>query len=230
MAEILAVLMQDNAYRQQAKIKTYPTPTTYPVNQLITSPTQADKIVEATQGEAENIMAIAFPSGPEPPLAEIDTMPTQTAQSVSPTAPLTSTVATVTDHLDHGRQLRPKSPVFMMNAIPDNQPGPTTNPLLMVNTGQDGNTNSFITPTLMTCHQNCQGNGNTVAFENTIPKTDKQINARLIEIANQGPILETTATSHPDHPIPDRCQYTNLGEHHYQGTYTNQNRSYNNYK
>ena len=112
------------------------------------------------------------------------------------------------DRLDHGRQTRLTSPAFIMNAIPNNQPGPTTNPLLMVNTGQDGNTNSFITPTLATSRQNCQGNGNTVAFENTIPETDKQINARLVEIANQGPTLETTVTSHLDCPIPDRRQYT----------------------
>ena len=148
MDEILAILMQDNAYREQANIKTYPTPTTNPVNQLITSPTEADKIAEATQREADNIMAIAFPSGPEPPLAEINPVTTQTAQSVPPTAPSASTVTTVTDCLDHGKQPRPTSPAFMMNAIPDNWPGPTINPLLMVNTGQDGNTNSFITPTL----------------------------------------------------------------------------------
>ena len=97
----------------------------------------------------------------------------------------------------------------MKNAIPDNRPGPTTNPLLIVNTGQDGNSNSFITPTLVTNHQNCQGNRNTVAFENTIPETDKQINARLIKIANQGPSLETMGTIHLDHHIPDRHQYTN---------------------
>ena len=115
-----------------------------------------------------------------------------------------------------------------MNTIPDNQPGPAMNPLLMVNTGQDGNTNSFITPALVTNHQNHQGNVNTVAFENTIPETDKQINARLVEIANQGPSLETTVTSRPDRHIPDRHQYTNHGEHQYQSTYTNQNRSYNN--
>ena len=228
MDEILAILMQDNAYREQAKFKTYPTPTTNPVNQLITSPTEADKIVEAAQREADNIMAIAFPSGPEPPLAEIDTVTTQTDQSVPPTAPLAITAATATDGLDHGRQPRPMSTAFMMNAIPDNRPGPTTNPLLMVTTGQDRNTNSFITPTLETSSQNHQGNGNTVTFENTIPKTDKQINARLIEIANQGSTLETTATSCPDHPIPDRRQYINHGEHQYQSTYTNQNRSYNN--
>ena len=230
MDEILAILIQDNAYREQAKIKTYPTPTTIPVNQLITSPAEADKIVEAAQREADNIMAIAFPSGPEPPLAKIDTINTQTAQSVPPTAPLAITATTATDRLDRERQPRPISPAFMMNDIPDNQPGPTTNPLLIVNTGQDGNTNSFITPTLATNCQSCQGNRNTVAFkiENTITKTDKQINARLVEIANQGPTLETTVTSHLDHHIPDRRQYTNHREHQYQSTYSNRNKSYNN--
>ena len=173
-------------------------------------------------------MAIAFPSGPEPPLAEIDTVTTQTAQFVPPTAPSASTVTMVTDRLDHGRQPRPMSPAFVMNAIPDNQLGLTTNPLLVVNTGQDRKTNSFITPTLVTNCQNCQGNGNTIAFENTIPETNKQISSRHIEIANQGPTLETTVTSHPDHHILDRCQYTNHGEHQYQSMYANQNRSYNN--
>ena len=153
-------------------------------------------------------MAIAFPSGPDPPLAETDTMTMQTAQSVPSTAPSAGTASTATDRPDHGRQLRPTSPAFMINTTPDNWPGPAMNPLLMVNTGQDGNTNSFITPTLVTSCQNCQGNGNTVAFENTMPETDKQINARLVEIANQGPTLETTVTSRPDHPIPDRRQYT----------------------
>ena len=228
MDEILAITMQDNAHREQAKIKTYPTPTTNPVNQLITSPVEADKIAEAAQREADNIMAIAFPSGPEPPLAAIDTITTQTAQSVPPTAPSASTVTTATDCLDCGRQPRPTLPAFMMNAIPDNWPGPTMNPLLIVNTGQDGNTNSFITPTLATNQQNRQGNGNKVAFENTIPETDKQINARLIEIANQGLTLETTGTSCPNPHIPDRCQYTNHGEHQYQSMYNYQNRSYNN--
>ena len=38
MDEILAIIIQDNAYREQAKIKTYPRPTTNPINQLITSP------------------------------------------------------------------------------------------------------------------------------------------------------------------------------------------------
>ena len=220
--------MQDNAYREQVKIKTYPTPTTNPVNQLITSPAEADKIAEAAQREADNNIAIAFPSGPDPPLAEINTITMQTAQSVPPTAPSASTATTVTDCLDCGRQLRPTSPAFMMNTTPDNWPGPAMNPLLVVSTGQDGNTNSFVTPTLATNHQNRQGNGNTIAFENTIPETDKQINTRLTEIANQGPSLETVVTNCPDHHIPDRCQYTNHGEHQYQSMYTNQNRSYNN--
>ena len=225
MDEILAIIMQDNAYREQAIFKTYPTPTTNPVNQLITSPVEADKIAEAAQREADNIMAIAFPSGAKPPLATIDTATMQTAQSVLPTAPLATTV---TDRLDCGKQQRPTSPAFTMNAIPDNQPGPAVNPLLMVNTGHDGNTNSFITPTLVTNRQNCQGNRNTVAFENIIPEADKQINTRLVEIANQGPSLETTVTSHPDRHVPDRRQYTNHGEHQYQSMYTSQNRSYTN--
>ena len=228
MDEILAIIMQDNGYREQAKIKAYPMPTTNPVNQLITSPVEADKIAEAAQWEADNIMAIAFPSGAEPPLATIDTATTQTAQSVPPTAPLATTVTTATDCLDRRKQPRPTSPAFMMNAIPDNLPGPTANPLLMVNTGHDGNTNSFIIPILATNRQNRQGNGNTVAFENIIPEADKQINTRLMEIANQGPSLETTATSRPDCHIPDRHQYTNHGERQYQSTYTNQNRSYTN--
>ena len=226
MDEILAIIMQDNAYREQARIKTYPRPTINPVNQLITSPGEADKIAEAAQREADNIMAIAFPSGAKPLLATNNTTTTQTAQSVPPTAPTAITVTTVANHLDCGKQPRPTSPAFMMNAIPDNRQGPSANPLLVVNTGHDGNINSFITPTLVTSHQNRQGNGNTVAFENTTPKADKQINARLVEIVHQGPPLETTATSHPHCHIPDRYQYTNHREHQYQSMYTNQTRSY----
>ena len=226
MDEILAIIMQDNAYREQAKFKTYPTPTTNPVNQLISSPVEADKIAKAAQKEADNIITISFPSGADPPLATIDTANTQTAKSAPPTAPSATTVTTETDRMDRRKQLRPTSPAFIMNAKPDNWPGPALNPLLVVNTGHDGNTNSFITPTLVTNHQNRQGSGNTFAFENIIPETDKQINTRLVEVANQGPSLETTATSHPDCHIPDRCQYTNYGEHQYQSTYTNQNRSY----
>ena len=226
MDGILAIIMQDNAYREQAKIKTYPIPTINPVNQLITSPGEADKIAETAQREADNIMAIAFPSGAEPPLATNNTATTQTAQSAPPTAPMAITATTATDHLDHRKQPRPTSPAFTMNSISDNWPGPTANPLLIVNTGCNGNTNSFITPTLVTNHQNHQGNRNTIAFENIIPEADKQINTRLMEIANQGPPLETTVTSRLDRHIPDRHQYTNHGEHQYQGMYNNQNRSY----
>ena len=227
MDEILAVIIQDNAYREQAKIKTYPRPSINPINQLITSQGEADKIAEAAQRKAENIMAIAFPSGAKPPLAINNTATTQAANSVPPTAPTASTVATAADHLDHRKQPRPASP-FTMNAILDNWPGATVNPLLVVNTGHDGNTNSFITPTLATNHQNLQDNRNTVAFENNIPEADKQINARLTEIANQGSPLETRVTSHLDCHVPDRNQFTSHGEHQYQSTYTNQNRSFNN--
>ena len=225
MDEILAIIMQDNAYREQAKIKTYPTPTTNPVDQLINSPGEADKIAEAAQREADNIMAIAFPSEAKPPLATIDTATTQTAQSVPPTAPSATTATTVTNRLDHKKQLRPTSPAFTMNTIPDNRPGPTANPLLMVNTGHDGN-KFFHNTNPGDQLPNHRGNGNTIAFENIITEADKQINTRLLEIANQGPSLETTATSCPDHHIPDRCQYTNQGEHKYSSMYTNQNRSY----
>ena len=84
--------------------------------------------MEAAEKEADNIMAIAYPSGPEPPLAEINTVTTQTAQFVPHTAPSASSATTVTDHLDCGSQPRLTSPAFMMNTIPDNQPGPTMNP------------------------------------------------------------------------------------------------------
>ena len=185
MDEILAVIIQDNAYREQAKFKTYPRPTINPINQLITSPGEADKIAEAAQREADNIMAIAFPSGAEPPLATNDTTTTQTAHSVPPTAPTAAAATIAANHLDHGKQPRPASPSFMMNTIPDNRPGATVNLLLVVNTGHEGNTNSFITPTLVTNCQNCQDNRNTVAFKNNIPEADKQINARLAEIVTR---------------------------------------------
>ena len=104
MDEILAVIIQDNAYREQAKFKAYPRPAINPINQLITSPAEADKIAEAAQREADNIMAIAFPSGAEPPLATNNTATTQTTHSVLPTAPTATTVATAADCLDHRRQ------------------------------------------------------------------------------------------------------------------------------
>ena len=78
MDEILTVIIQDNAFREQTKYKTYPRPSVNSINQLITSPGEADKIAEAAQRETDNIMAIAFPSGAEPPLATNDTVTTQT--------------------------------------------------------------------------------------------------------------------------------------------------------
>ena len=75
-----------------------------------------------------------------------------------------------------------------MNVAMENHTGVTVNPLLIVNTGNDGNTNSFITPTLATNCQNHQDKRNMVEFDNNIPEAEKRINARLIEIANQGPV------------------------------------------
>ena len=63
MDKIIAVIMQDNAYREQAQFQTYPKPCINPINQMITSPAEADKITTTTEQEAEEIMAIAFPSG-----------------------------------------------------------------------------------------------------------------------------------------------------------------------
>ena len=87
--------------------------------------------------------------------------------------------------------------------------------------------NSFITPTLATKHHTHQDNRNTIAFDNNVPDGDKQINARLVEIASQGPV-ETTVTNCHDHLASDRCQFTHNGEHQQQSMYTNQNRSYTN--
>ena len=228
MDKVIAVIMQDIAYRQQAHFQTYSKPAINPINEMITSPAEADKIGAATLQEAKEIMAIAYPSGTQPPVAITNTTTTQAAQPVPPTATMAMTAVTATDRLDRGKPQRPASPSFMMNAIPDNCPGVTANPLLVVNNGNDGNMNSFISPTLVTNHQNRQDNRNTIAFDNNVPEADKRINARLAEIANQGPPPKTTVTNHHDHPIPNRCQFTNHGEHQYQSTYTNQNRSYTN--
>ena len=48
MDEVIAVIMQDIAYRQQAYFQTYPKPAINPINQMITSPAEADKIGAAT--------------------------------------------------------------------------------------------------------------------------------------------------------------------------------------
>ena len=123
----------------------------------------------------------------------------------------------------------PVSLSFTMNAIDKNRPGVTVNLLLTVNTGNEGNGNPFITPTIATNHLNSQDNRNTVAFKSHIPEAKKQINACLADIANQGP-TETTATNCHDCPDPNRCQFNKLNDpQQYQSTYTSQHhRSYNN--
>ena len=133
------------------------------------------------------------------------------------------------DCLDHGKPQCPASPSFTMNAIKEDWPGVTSNPFLTVNMGNEGNINSFITPTIATNCLNRQDNRNTTAFESHVPEANKRINARMAEIANQRP-TETTATSCHDHPDPDRCQSTNPNKPlQYQSMYTSQHhRSYNN--
>ena len=159
MDEIIAVMMQDNAYRQQCKFQTYSTPKINPISQMISSPAEVDKIGTAALKEAEEIMAIAYPSGAQLPVAAANTA--------------TTTGATAADRLEHGRTNRPASPSFTINIAMENCTGVTANPLLIVNTGNDGNTNSFITPTLVTNHQNCQDNRNTVALDNDVPEAEK---------------------------------------------------------
>ena len=158
MDEIIAVMMQDNAYRQQGKFQTYPTPKINPISQMISSPAKADRITAADLQEAEEIMAITYPSGTQPPVAVTDTAATQATQSMPLTDTATATAATATDCLDHRRTNRPASPSFTMNVAMENRTGSTINPLLIVNTGNNGNTNSFITLTLATNHQNHQDN------------------------------------------------------------------------
>ena len=161
---------------------------------MISSPAEADKIGAAALQEAEEIMAITYPAGNQLPAA---TTTTQTVQSATLTVTSATTVATVTDCLDH-EKTRPAAPSFTM----------TTNPLLMVNTGNDGNTNSFITPTLVTNHHTCQDNCNTVAFDNNVHDWEKQINTRLTEIANQGPAVTTVTNRHDCPSLTDVSLHT----------------------
>ena len=98
MDEIVAVMMQDNAHRQQGQFQTYPTPK---INKMISSPAEADRITAAALQEAEEIMAITYPSGTQPPIAVTDTATTQATQSMPSTTTTTTTAATATDCLDH---------------------------------------------------------------------------------------------------------------------------------
>ena len=118
-------------------------------------------------------MAITYPSGTQPPVAATDTATTQTTQSV-PSMTTTATTATIaTDCLDHRRTNRQASPSFTMNVATENCMGVTANPLLIVNTGNDGNTNCFITLTMATNRHTRQDNRNTMAINNNIPKAEK---------------------------------------------------------
>ena len=76
MDEIMAVIIQVNAYREQAQFQTYPRPSINPMNQIITSPAEADKIVAAARKEADDIMTIAFPSWTQPPIITAHTATT----------------------------------------------------------------------------------------------------------------------------------------------------------
>ena len=75
-----------------------------------------------------------------------DTTTTQTTYLAPPTDTMVTTATLAADHLDHRK---PTSPSFTMNAITENRLGATANPLLIVNTENDGNMNIFITLTLV---------------------------------------------------------------------------------
>ena len=107
--------------------------------------------------------------------------------------------------------------------IRDNRPGATANPLLIVNTGHDGNTNFFITPTLVTNCQNRQDNRTLLPLKTTYLR---QISRSMP--GKPGLTVGNYGNQSPGCHVPDRCQITNHGEHQYQSTYTNQNRSYTN--
>ena len=47
MDELTAIFIQDIAFREQAKLKTYSRQVTDPINQIINSPTTASNIVQA---------------------------------------------------------------------------------------------------------------------------------------------------------------------------------------
>ena len=55
MDQIIAVMMQDNAYRQQGQFQTYPTPKINPLNQMISSPAEADRIENAALQETGDL-------------------------------------------------------------------------------------------------------------------------------------------------------------------------------
>ena len=103
MDEILAVIIQDNAFREQAHFQTYPTPSVNLINQIITSPAEADKIAAVAQKEADGIMAIAYSTGIQPPVAMADATVMHTTHSVPPTATPAMMAIIAADCLDHGK-------------------------------------------------------------------------------------------------------------------------------
>ena len=105
--KILAIIIQDNAFREQAGFQTYPRPSISPINQLITSPTDANKIAEAAQKEVDDITAVAFPMGTQPPVATTSAAVTQMAHTAPPTTITATAVTIAADHLDHGKQQCP---------------------------------------------------------------------------------------------------------------------------
>ena len=84
MDKILAVIIQDNALREQAMFQTYPRPSINPINQLISSPAEVDRIAAAAQKEADNIMAIAYPAGSQPLMVTANPTVTHPTHKVPP--------------------------------------------------------------------------------------------------------------------------------------------------
>ena len=103
-------------------------------------------------------MAIAYPTGIQPPVATADATVTQTTHSAPPTGTPAMTAIIAANCLDRGKPQRPASPSFTMNTIVESHPGTPANPLLTVNMGNKGNANAFITPTMATNCLNCQEN------------------------------------------------------------------------
>ena len=141
MDEIMAIIIQDNNFREQVRFKTYHRPSINPIKQQINSPTDADRITAAAEKKAADIMAIVYPNGTDPP--EATAGPTATATDTAPPTTATPWTTIVANCLGHRKPHCPASPSFTMNTIEESHPGTTPNPLLTVNTGGEGNGKSF---------------------------------------------------------------------------------------
>ena len=82
--EILAVIIHDNILRKQTMSQTYPRPSISPINQLISSPADADQIAAAAQKEADNIITIAYPTRSQPLVVTADPTVIHTAHTAPP--------------------------------------------------------------------------------------------------------------------------------------------------